>query len=140
MIRALTFSLLLWLSLPAHAIDPSDKLEDPVQDELYQRITEEVRCLVCQNQSIANSTAPLAADLRREIRRMIEEGSNETEIKDFLVERYGDFVLYRPRFRSWNLVLWLGPIVLLTVGFIALVVNVRRRKNLPVDEDAPRTD
>ncbi|MDP6436732.1 MAG: cytochrome c-type biogenesis protein CcmH [Gammaproteobacteria bacterium] len=137
MIRALTFSLLLWLSLPAHAIDPSDKLEDPVQDELYQRITEEVRCLVCQNQSIANSTAPLAADLRREIRRMIEEGSNETEIKDFLVERYGDFVLYRPRFRSWNLVLWLGPIVLLTVGFIALVVNVRRRKNLPVDEDAP---
>jgi cytochrome c-type biogenesis protein CcmH len=137
LIRALTFSLLLWLSLPAHAIDPSDKLEDPVQDELYQRITEEVRCLVCQNQSIANSTAPLAADLRREIRRMIEEGSNETEIKDFLVERYGDFVLYRPRFRSWNLVLWLGPIVLLTVGFIALVVNVRRRKNLPVDEDAP---
>ena len=137
MIRALTFALLLGLWFPAHAIDPSDKLEDPVQDELYQRITEEVRCLVCQNQSIANSTAPLAADLRREIRRMIEEGSSETEIKDFLVERYGDFVLYRPRFRSWNLVLWLGPIVLLIVGFVALVVNIRQRKNLPVDEDAP---
>ncbi|MDP6149935.1 MAG: cytochrome c-type biogenesis protein CcmH, partial [Gammaproteobacteria bacterium] len=81
MIRATTFGLLiglLGLSFTASAVDPSDKLEDPIQNELYLAITKEVRCLVCQNQSIADSTAPLAADLRREIRRMVEEGQDET--------------------------------------------------------------
>ncbi len=140
MIRATTFGLLiglLGLSFTASAVDPSDKLEDPIQNELYLAITKEVLCLVCQNQSIADSTAPLAADLRREIRRMVEEGQDETRIKNFLVERYGDFILYRPRFRSWNIVLWLGPVALMVVGFIALAMNIRRRKSLPIDEDAP---
>lgn len=121
----------------AWAIDPSEELDDPEQQALYKSITEEVRCLVCQNNTIADSTAPLAADLRREIRRKIEAGQNENEIKDFLVERYGDFILYTPRFRSWNLILWLGPGALLVVGFIALSIIVKRRMRLPIDEDAP---
>ena len=128
--------LLLLLIPSAWAIDPSDPLEDPEQQAMYQRITEEVRCLVCQNQTIADSTAPLAADLRREIRRMVEEGQSENDIKIFLVDRYGDFVLYKPLFRSWNIVLWLAPAALLVVGAITLLRIVRRRTQLPIDIDA----
>jgi cytochrome c-type biogenesis protein CcmH len=137
LIRAFIFLLLVGLSFASYAIDPTEKLADPIQNELYLAITNEVRCLVCQNQSIADSTAPLAADLRREIRRMIKAGRDEIEIKNFLVDRYGDFILYKPTFRSWNLVLWLGPAVLVVIGFAALAFNVRRRKRLPIDEDAP---
>ena len=129
--------LLLLLPLSVWAIDPSDKLPDPAQQAMYESITQEVRCLVCQNQPIADSTAPLAADLRREIKRMVTEGMSEAEIKDFLVERYGDFVLYRPRFESWTLLLWLAPALLLIVGAIAFVRIVSRRTELPIDEDAP---
>ena len=137
MIRLLTLLALLGLALPGYAIDPSNTLEDPVQDALYKKITKEVRCLVCQNQTIADSTAPLAADLRREIRRKIEAGQDEEQIKDFLVERYSDFILYKPRFKSWNLILWIGPGVLVLIGFISLVRNLQRRSQLPIDEDAP---
>jgi cytochrome c-type biogenesis protein CcmH len=137
LIRLLTLIALLGLTLPALAIDPSDDLDDPAKDALYKKITKEVRCLVCQNQTIADSTAPLAADLRREIRRKIEAGQSEEEIKDFLVSRYSDFILYKPRFKSWNLVLWLGPGVLVLIGFVALARNLQRRSQLPIDEDAP---
>jgi cytochrome c-type biogenesis protein CcmH len=135
-VRWLTLITLL-LMAPVWAIDPSEVMADPEQQAMYETITQEVRCLVCQNQTIANSTAPLAADLRREIRRMIEEGQSEADIKEFLVERYGDFVLYKPLFRKWNLVLWLGPGVLLLVGLIALSRIVGRRSHLPIDQDAP---
>jgi len=127
----------LLLSPGAWAIDPSDKLADPELQAMYITITQEVRCLVCQNQPIADSTAPLAADLRREIKRMILEGQSEAEIKDFLVERYGDFILYKPRFASWNILLWLAPGILLVIGVIALLRIVSRRAQLPIDEDAP---
>jgi len=127
----LVFSAQLW------AIDASPKLPDPEQQALYETITREVRCLVCQNQSIADSTAPLAQDLRREIKRMIVEGQSEDEIKDFLVERYSDFVLYKPRFRSWNLLLWLAPFMFLAIGGLALLRIVSRRNQLPINEDAP---
>jgi cytochrome c-type biogenesis protein CcmH len=137
LIRLLVLLALMGLALPGNAIDPSDNLDDPAKDALYKKITKEVRCLVCQNQTIADSTAPLAADLRREIRRKIEAGQNEEEIKDFLVERYSDFILYKPRFRSWNLILWIGPGVLVLIGFIALALNLKRRSQLPIDEDAP---
>lgn len=129
--------LMLCLSLPAVAIDPTDELADPVQQALYTRLTHEVRCLVCQNQPIADSTAPLAADLRREIRRKIEGGAAEADIKDFLVERYGDFVLYKPRFRSWNILLWTTPFLLLLIGMLTLWLTTRRRAALPIDKDAP---
>jgi len=128
--------LALLLPLFAWAIDPSDKLADPELQAMYISITQEVRCLVCQNQPIADSTAPLAADLRREIKRMILEGQSESEIKEFLVERYGDFILYKPRFASWNILLWLAPGILLVIGVIALLRIVSRRTQLPIDEDA----
>jgi cytochrome c-type biogenesis protein CcmH len=125
------------LALPAWAIDPSERLDDPEQQALYATITAEVRCLVCQNQPIADSTAPLAADLRREIRRMIESGQSEAEIKDFLVERYGDFVLYKPRFESWTMLLWLAPALFLLIGVVVFGRFVAKRTQLPIDEDAP---
>jgi cytochrome c-type biogenesis protein CcmH len=128
----------LLLTSPGWAIDTSENMADPEHQALYATITQEVRCLVCQNQTIGNSTAPLAADLRREIRRMIEAGQSEAEIKEFLVERYGDFILYKPLFRKWNLVLWLGPVMFLLIGFIALSRIVSRRAQLPIDEDAPQ--
>lgn len=128
--------VLATLGLPAAAIDPTEALQDPAQQALYEDITDEVRCLVCQNQTIADSTAPLAADLRREIRRMIQEGQSENDIKDFLVERYGGFVLYTPRFQSWNIALWLAPVALLAIGGVAVVRFARNRSRLPIDVDA----
>ena len=133
----LVWLLILLMSASSWAIDPSEKLADPAQQEMYMNISKEVRCLVCQNQPISDSSAPLAADLRREIKRMIQEGQSEAQIKDFLVERYGDYVLYKPRFRSWNLVLWTAPAFLLLIGGVALSRIIRRRTDLPIDEDAP---
>ena len=124
----------------ARAIDASDALADPQQRAAYEKIINEVRCLVCQNQTIADSSAPLAADLRREIRTMVEEGNSETDIKVFLVERYGDFVLYRPRVRSWTLALWLAPFAFLLVGALTLFRVVQRRRSLPIDQDAPMAE
>ncbi len=134
--RLLAVLITLLLAGTVHAIDPSEELADPELQALYEDITKEVRCLVCQNQTIADSTAPLAADLRREIRRMIEAGQSEADIKDFLVERYGDFVLYTPRFKSWNIALWLAPAALLLLGLGGLALYARRRADLPIDEDA----
>ena len=122
------------------AIDASDPLVDPQQQTTYEKIINEVRCLVCQNQTIADSAAPLAADLRREIRAMVEEGNSEQDIKVFLIERYGDFVLYRPRVGSWTLALWLAPFVFLIVGGLTLFQVVQRRRSLPIDQDAPLAD
>jgi cytochrome c-type biogenesis protein CcmH len=123
------------LPFGASAIDTSEEFADADMQAVYERITHDVRCLVCQNQTIADSTAPLAADLRREIRRMLVAGQSELEIKDFLVDRYGGFVLYKPLFRSWNIALWLAPAVLLLIGALTLVRIARRRADLPIDED-----
>ena len=135
-VRMCMIAALASVSLSAGAIDPTEAMEDPGMQAMYEDITDEVRCLVCQNQTIADSTAPLAADLRREIRRMIQEGQSENEIKDFLVERYGGFVLYTPRFQSWNIALWLAPVALLVIGLAAVVRFARNRADLPIDEDA----
>ena len=102
--------------------------------ELEQRflhLTRELRCLVCQNQNLADSDAPLAADLRVEIKEMLEAGRSDDEIRKFLVDRYGDFVLYRPPVAGNSLALWLLPAVLLLGGGTALFVAVRRRTALP---------
>lgn len=118
------------------AIDSEAPLEDPSRQALYEDLINEVRCLVCQNQTIGDSTAPLAADLRREVRRLVEEGRAEPEIKTFLLDRYGDFVLYRPRFMSTTALLWLAPLLLLILGALALALIIRRRRTLPADVDA----
>ena len=117
------------------AMDTESRLPDPVQQETYERLTHEVRCLVCQNQTIADSSAPLAADLRREIRQMIAAGRSEAEVKTFLLDRYGDFVLYKPRFITTTAMLWLAPFLLLLVGGFALRRIIQRRAALPVPAD-----
>ena len=101
--------------------------DDPAVEERLKHLAVELRCLVCQNQTLADSNAPLAEDLRREVREMIVKNMNDKEIIDFLVSRYGDFVLYRPPLKSTTTLLWVGPFVLLVGGGIALVVALKRR-------------
>ncbi|MFQ5610096.1 MAG: cytochrome c-type biogenesis protein CcmH [Woeseiaceae bacterium] len=128
--------LFLFLALPVFAIDTGPAFDDPELQARYETIIAEVRCLKCQNQSIKDSNAFLASDLRREIRRMLEEGKTDAEIYDFLVERYGDFALYRPR----QAYLWLAPAVLILAGVLFLALVVRRRMTLPIDHDADEED
>ncbi len=102
--------------------------DDPALEARVMSIAQELRCLVCQNETIAASHADLAIDLRQQIRTQLKAGRTAQQVSDFMVERYGEFVLYRPRFNARTLLLWLGPFVLLLVAALTLVVNVRRRK------------
>lgn len=102
--------------------------DDPVVEQRLIAISEEMRCLVCQNESLAGSRADLALDLRRELRTLIRQGRSDAEIKDFMVSRYGDFVLYRPPLKPITWLLWLGPFVLMLAGVAALLVYLRRRR------------
>ncbi len=120
----------------AWAIDSEPPFDDPVRAELYEKLIHEVRCLVCQNQTVGDSTAPLAADLRREIRRLVDDGRSEQEVEEYLLARYGDFVLYRPRFQASTAILWAAPLVLVLLGAVTLGVILRRRAAMPVDIDA----
>ena len=101
--------------------------EDPVAEARLKHLAVELRCLVCQNQTLADSNAPLAEDLRREVRDMIAKNMSDQEIIDFLVARYGDFVRYRPPLKATTALLWLGPFFLLVVGGTTLAVALRRR-------------
>ncbi|MDH3512274.1 MAG: cytochrome c-type biogenesis protein CcmH [Gammaproteobacteria bacterium] len=130
------FAGLLLPTLLVFGLAADEPLADPAQQALYERLANEVRCLVCQNQTIADSNAPLAADLRREIRQKVLDGQSESEIKVFLTDRYGDFVLYRPRFGGPSLLLWLAPAVLLLFGIVVLWKIIRRRSTLPVSSEA----
>lgn len=98
-----------------------------------QRLSEELRCLVCQNQTLADSHADLALDLKREIREMATKGMSDKAIVDYLVERYGDFVRYRPPLKSSTVLLWLGPFALLLAGGIGLFIQLRRRQTMITD-------
>ena len=100
---------------------------DPVAEKRLQKLSEELRCLVCQNQTIADSNAELAQDLRREVRTMIKDGKTDKEIVDFMVVRYGDFVLYRPPVKGITLLLWGGPVALMLLGLFILQRYLRRR-------------
>jgi cytochrome c-type biogenesis protein CcmH len=102
--------------------------EDPAVEQRLIRISEDIRCLVCQNESLAGSRADLANDLRREIRKLIREGKTDAEITDFLVSRYGDFVLYRPPVKPLTWVLWFGPFLLLLGGVVFLIRFLRQRQ------------
>jgi cytochrome c-type biogenesis protein CcmH len=101
--------------------------EDPVAEARLKHLAVELRCLVCQNQTLADSNAPLAEDLRREVRDMIAKNMSDQEIIDFLVARYGDFVRYRPPLKATTALLWLGPFFLLVIGGTTLAVALRRR-------------
>ena len=128
---ALVFALVLAMQLaavPAHANEAAPLADDPVVEARLLVIAEEVRCLVCQNESLAGSRAELAQDLRREIRSLIKQGKTDKEVMDFLVSRYGDYVRYRPPVKPSTWLLWGGPFVLLAAGLAALVLFVRRRR------------
>ncbi len=107
---------------------------DVVVEAQVQRLSEELRCLVCQNQTIADSHAELAQDLKQEIREMAAKGMSDKAIIDYLVARYGDFVRYRPPLKASTLLLWLGPFALMLAGAIGLVVMLRRREKMVADK------
>ena len=139
---------------PVFAKEAAPLADDPLTEKRLLAITTELRCLVCQNQTIADSNADLANDFRREIRKLIAEGRSDQEILDFMVARYGDFVRYRPPIKGTTILLWAGPAALLIIGLTTLVLYLRRRNSaisdaaLSPDEqrqiaallDAPRHD
>lgn len=124
------FILLMLMCLPLFAIagEAQDIAKDPVLEKRMIGLAENLRCLVCQNESLASSHAELAEDLRREVREQMSKGMSDQEIIDYLVARYGDFVLYDPPMRRYTLLLWFGPFVLLLVGIGVLVYQLRKRR------------
>lgn len=120
-------ALLLTASLNLHAADATPMAEDPAVEARLVTISEELRCLVCQNESLAASRAELANDLREEVRKLIRQGKSDAEIRDYLVARYGDFVLYRPPVKPTTWLLWFGPFALLAGGTVGLIAYLRRR-------------
>jgi cytochrome c-type biogenesis protein CcmH len=119
------------LSFPAFSAENLDKRVAALADEL--------RCLVCQNQTLAESNAPLAVDLRNQIREQLAKGASESEVRDFMVERYGDFVLYKPPFKASTAALWVGPFLLLAIGVWVLRRMARRRVSAPQLSGAERS-
>ena len=113
----------------AFAKDAAPLADDPVTEQRLISISEEMRCLVCQNESLAGSRSDLANDLRREIRILIKEGKSDDQIRSFMVERYGDFVLYRPPVKPVTWLLWIGPFVILGLGIAGLLMYLRRRNS-----------
>lgn len=128
MARTIAFLVALASAHPAWAGDAAPAAEDPVLEQRVMALAAELRCLVCQNQTLADSNADLAVDLRNQIREKMKQGIGETEIVDFFVARYGDFVLYRPPFKATTALLWLGPLILFAAGLIALFNRIRRRR------------
>ena len=119
--------------------------DDPVTEQRLISISEEMRCLVCQNESLAGSRSDLANDLRREIRTLIKEGKSDDQIRNFMVERYGDFVLYRPPVKPITWLLWIGPFIILLIGVAVLFTYLRRRNSAVTtialsDDDNKRID
>ena len=131
-------ALLLAFGVQALAIDTEAAFDDPVLQQRYETINRELRCLVCQNQTIADSNATLAQDLRREVREMIAAGKTDAEIREFMIDRYGDFVLYRPRLTAQNFLLWAAPALLLLIAAVVIVRVIRRRaQEADIEPDGP---
>lgn len=137
MIRALLVVVLAWLAGAGttFAIDNEVAFEDPVLNARYLALIREIRCPKCLNESIADSSAPVAADLRREVRRLMSEGKSDDDVKTFLSSRYGDFVLYRPRVNETTWALYAGPFVFLLIGAVVFWRVLEKRRGQPIDED-----
>lgn len=134
--------ILLFCLLPAfsYAGEAKDLAEDPVLEKRMIGLADKLRCLVCQNESLASSRAELAQDLRREVREQMKKGMSDQEIIDYLVARYGDFVLYDPPVKKTTLVLWYGPFALLLIGGGLLFYQLRKRKSQTPDADLTTED
>ena len=126
----LTVSILIGLISiqPAMSAIEATQFKDQATEERYQTIISELRCLVCQNQNLADSDAGLAKDLRRKTAEMLQQGKSDGEIYDFMSDRYGEFVLYKPQFNAQTAALWLAPFILLLIAAIGLFINIRRRQ------------
>lgn len=129
--------LVLWLAAPIEAGAVAGRFEDPALQERYSELTQQLRCLVCQGQSIAESDSGFANDIKREIRQKMEQGATDEEIVEFLVQRYGDFILFRPPLKPATALLWIGPALLLLTGATVLGAVLRRRRK---DSETPLTD
>ncbi len=134
--RIFCLALLLLVATSAVASIGVYEFETPEQEVRFKRLSEELRCLVCQNQSLADSNAELALDLRRQVHTMILAGKSNADIVEFMTERYGDFVLYRPPLRAATVLLWVGPFVLLLLGVVVLGRLVRQRASGTGNDDA----
>jgi cytochrome c-type biogenesis protein CcmH len=148
--KAFLLAMLLAFALPALANEPLGgsssapkealpNAEDPVIEQRLVKLAEDLRCLVCQNESLAGSHAELAEDLRREIRAQMKAGKDDEQVIAYLTERYGDFVLYRPPFKPETWLLWLGPLLFLGIGGGAWVMTLRRRRAAPATQVDEKT-
>jgi cytochrome c-type biogenesis protein CcmH len=129
--RILATLFLLAIATLGHAGEARPVAEDPVLEARVSKLSQELRCLVCQNQTLEDSHAPLAIDLKNQVRDMLAAGRSESEVVQYLVERYGDFVLYRPPLKATTLLLWIGPLLLLAISLAALLRHIRRTSNEP---------
>ena len=120
-------ALLLFFPFNTNAVDPSEILRNPTMEKRARHISKDLRCLVCQNQSIDDSDAPLARDLRLLVRERLIQGDTDNEVIDYVVSRYGDFVLLRPPVKGVTALLWLGPAIFVLIGFIGLLRYFRRQ-------------
>jgi cytochrome c-type biogenesis protein CcmH len=133
--------LLLWACVAtAGAKDATPAVDDPVLEARMQRIAVELRCLVCQNQTIADSAAGLADDLRRDIREQLMGGASDDQVVQYMTERYGDFIRYRPPVKASTVLLWAGPVVLLVAGLLVLTLVLRRRAKFAPERFEPDAD
>ena len=133
-IRTLIMLTLLGLASLTHSADIPMEFSNPQDEEKYKDLLNELRCLVCQNQTLADSHAPLAQDLRNEVYRMVEEGKAKPEIIEFLVARYGDFVLYKPPLKNTTFLLWFGPFILLLIAVGVALRFVKSRSESEITE------
>ena len=133
MAKWLVTAMLVLVTCLAQAREAAPAAENPELEARMLRIAEELRCLVCQNETIAASHAGLAVDLRRQVREMLQQGKSDEQILAFMTQRYGDFVLYRPPWKATTVLLWVGPALMLLAGFAGLFVVLRRRSRLPDD-------
>ena len=137
--RALLILLFSLLAVPGQAAIEAYQFDSAEMEAEYNQLINELRCLVCQNQNLAGSDADLARDLRRETYEMLQDGKSPAQVVDFMVARYGDFVLYRPQFKSSTYLLWLGPFLLLLVVLYLFVRRLRARQ-APVEVDETALD
>jgi cytochrome c-type biogenesis protein CcmH len=135
-LRGVMVLLLLVFASAVIAKEAAPLAADPQLEKRVNKITAELRCLVCQNQTIADSHAGLAIDLKNQVRDMVRSGQTQDQIVDYMVQRYGDFVLYRPPVKKTTYLLWTGPFLLLAIGLTVLVVTLRKRR-VVVQDDAP---
>ncbi|MDP5290746.1 cytochrome c-type biogenesis protein CcmH [Oceanimonas sp. CHS3-5] len=133
MLRVLMLAALLWLPLAQAAIDVYE-FDDPKQEEVFRELLRELRCPKCQNQDIADSNAELAKDLREKTYQMLQDGSSKSEVVDYMVARYGNFILYKPPVMASTLILWAGPVLVLMIGVMVVLVRTRKKPATSADE------